>query len=77
MLAVDGGLKSSNLRRIYENRRYHRAWSCEPSRLCGYHQERVARLHLQARAAGQCDSHCRVIDSHDLHHTDGTNHAGC
>lgn len=36
----------------------------------------MARLHAQARAAGQCDSHCRVIDSHDLHHTDDTNHAG-
>lgn len=36
----------------------------------------MARLHAQARAAGQCDSHCRVIDSHDLHHADDTNHAG-
>ena len=36
----------------------------------------MARLHVQTRAAGQCDSHCRVIDSHDLHHTDDTNHAG-
>lgn len=36
----------------------------------------MARLHVQARAAGQCDSHCRVIDSHDLHHTDDTNPAG-
>lgn len=36
----------------------------------------MARLHVQARAAGQCDSHCVVIDSHDLHHADDTNHAG-
>ena len=36
----------------------------------------MARLHVQTRAAGQCDSHCRVIDSHDLHHADDTNHAG-
>ena len=27
----------SNLRRRYKNRRYHRAWSCKPSRLCRYH----------------------------------------
>lgn len=36
----------------------------------------MARLHVQTHTAGQCDSHCRVIDSHDLHHADGTNHAG-
>lgn len=36
----------------------------------------MARLHVQTRTAGQCDSHCRVIDSHDLHHADDTNHAG-
>lgn len=36
----------------------------------------MARLHVQARAAGQCDSHCRVIDGHDLHHADDTNPAG-
>lgn len=36
----------------------------------------MARLHVQARAAGECDSHCRVIDSHDLHHADDTNPAG-
>lgn len=36
----------------------------------------MARLHVQTRTAGQCDSHFRVIDSHDLHHADDTNHAG-
>lgn len=36
----------------------------------------MARLHVQARAAGECDSHCVVIDGHDLHHADDTNHAG-
>lgn len=36
----------------------------------------MARLHVQTHTAGQCDSHCRVIDSHDLHHADDTNHAG-
>lgn len=36
----------------------------------------MARLHVQARAAGQCDSHCVVIDGHDLHHADDTNPAG-
>lgn len=36
----------------------------------------MARLHVQTRAAGRCDSHRRVIDSHDLRHADDTNHAG-
>lgn len=36
----------------------------------------MARLHEQTHTTGQRDSHCRVIDSHDLHHADDTNHAG-